>query len=389
VTATAATSAAFRAQFPHLRDTVYLASCSLSARSTAMDAAMAAMLDAMHHGLAWAAFEATLEQARDRFARLIGAAPEQVAVLPNATVAAYQVASGLIWWQGPRLLTCTAEFPGIAHVWAAQQPRGAEIVHVGQPSQAVTEADYLSVLDDRVELVSVPAVTYRDGIRLRVDRIAAAAHAAGAKVVVDAYQAVGVEPVDVDAWDCDWLIAGPAKYLCGLPGVVFLYARDPILPRNPRLTGWQAQRDPFSLQLDWHPDARRLQTGTPAVPALYAATAGLDLIASLDLRAARQHVVDLLDYAAARLTDDAETLSSPAAPDQRGAHIGIVDADPDALAASLAEERIIVAPRHGVVRLSTHYFNNRSDVDAAVAAIQRYRAIHPPARSNRTIPSPA
>ncbi|MEU7802764.1 aminotransferase class V-fold PLP-dependent enzyme [Micromonospora arborensis] len=372
----------FRREFPTLEHGVHLASCSLGARSTRLDAAMSAMLDAACRPGAWQSFEEQIDQLRQRCAALIGARPDQVALMPNASTGAYQVASTFRWqqppWQHrPRLVTTVAEFPSIAHVWLAQRPRGAEVVFVGDATSAVSAEDYLAVIDDRTALVSVPATTYRDGTRLRVATIAAAAHAVGAKVIVDAYQAVGVEPVNVDQLGCDYLIAGFSKYLLGLPGAALLYARNPEdEAQQPQLTGWFGRVDPSAFdprRLDFPPAAQRFETGTPAVPTVYAANAGLSLIDQLDLHAVRRHVEDLIAYAAAQLRGQGEAVRLAASPSAQGAHLPLLDSDPQALAAWLAEWGIAVSPRADVARLSVHAYTSRDDIDALCTALHAYR----------------
>jgi selenocysteine lyase/cysteine desulfurase len=210
-----------------------------------------------------------------------------------------------------------------------------------------------------------------------VASIARAARQAGARVFVDAYQALGVEPVDVRELDCDFLVAGASKYLLGLPGIAFLYLREPALAAQPpTLTGWFGRREPFAFdprRLDWAPDARRLETGTPPVPSLYAAGAGLELIAGVDAHAVREHVSALGDRATEQLTRAGARLLSPPHADSRGAHVALHDPDPAALAAHLARRDIAVAPRGDVVRLAFHYYTDTADVDTACAEIEKYR----------------
>ncbi len=360
----------FRARFPHLSTTAYLASCSLAARSQDVEFALLRMLDDMTAGDAWQRFEAATNTAKARFADLIGASPDQVAVLPNASVGAYQAASSLIWANRPALFTTGSEFPSIAHVWLAQRQRGADVRFV--------DADgYHELIDERVGLVSVPSAAYYDGARADVAAITAAAHASGALVFVDAYQSVGVEPIDVNHLGCDFLVAGAGKYLLGLPGVAFLYVRAPeARAADPTLTGWFGRVDPFAFdprRLDFAASAARYQTGTPAVPAGYAAAAGLGMVAELDPADIREHVAGLTAYAVDRLTDAGERLRTPPLPAQRGAHVGMVDPVPTALAAWLAERSVIVSPRRDIVRLAFHYFNNRDDVDEFCALLHEYR----------------
>jgi selenocysteine lyase/cysteine desulfurase len=379
-----AAPAAFRARFPMLAGTVHLASCSLGARSLDLDAALSAMLTAMAEGGApWQLFEVQATAARRGFAALVGAHPDQVALLPNATIGAYQVASTRDWSQRRRIVTTTAEFPSLAHVWLAQQARGAQVVFVerdGQRGGAGQEPagleDYLAAIDADTALVSVPLCTYRNGARFPVAEVAAAAHEAGAEVMVDAYQAAGVEPVDVAELGCDYLVAGTLKYLLGLPGVAFLYASRPTGRLAPELTGWFGRTDPFAFdpcRLDYPDHARRYETGTPAVPALYAANAGLGLLAGLDPHAVRRHVAGLVEETADRLAEQGERVWLPADPGRRGAQVALLDEDPAALAAWLAARRIAVSPRGPAVRLSYHYYNDTADIDAVCTEIAKYR----------------
>jgi len=356
----------FRARFPALADSVYLASCGLGARSLDLDAALATMLDTM----AWPAFEAQVTQARQRFAALVGATEEEIAVVPNASTGAFQVASTVDWTRRPELVATAAEFPSLSHVWLAQRARGADVLAV--PADRLSDA-----VSARTALVSVPLVTYQDGALLPVADVAAAAHAVGARVFVDAYQAVGVVPVDVSELDCDYLVAGTLKYLLGLPGLAFLYVRGGLtddLP--PQLTGWFGRVDPYAFDgttLDFPATARRFETGTPAVPACYAANAGLWLIGGQDPEALWQHVSDLVAKAAGTLAEQGEQVRTPPA---RGAHVAFDDEHPRELADWLAERHIVVSPRGGAVRLSFHHYNNDDDVAAVCAAIATYRGIH-------------
>ncbi|MBP2326414.1 selenocysteine lyase/cysteine desulfurase [Kibdelosporangium banguiense] len=364
-------AAEFRARFPMLGHTTHLATCSLGARSEALDDALAGMLDAMaEQGAPWHDFEIQTGLVRQRFADLIGARYDQIALVPNASVGAYQVASTVDLSERRRFVTTLTEFPSISHVWLAQWPRGAQVVHV-------EGSDYADVIDERTALVSVPMTTYLDSTRMPVADVVSAAHAVGARVFVDAYQAVGVEPVDVDEIGCDFLVAGTNKYLLGLPGVAFLYVRSgqaDDLP--PQLTGWFGRADPFLFdprKLDFPAHARRFETGTPPVPALYAANAGLGLISELDPHEVRAHVTDLVSRTLELLAEQGEQVRAARDPAGRGAHVALLDRDPAELARWLAARRIVISPRGDVGRISFHYYNNRDDVHAVCEEIKRYR----------------
>lgn len=371
-------SDAVREQLRPLTPGVHLAACSIAPRSGIIEQAMTSMFTAMSAPGTWPAFEERTAFARARFAALIGADTDQIAVQPNASTAAFQVASSLRWRRRRTIITTAAEFPGVAHVWLAQRVHGAEVLFVGERDGDVTGQDYLDAIDASTALVSVPAVTYRDGRRLPVAQITAAAHAAGARVFVDAYQAAGVEPIDVAALGCDYLVAGTGKYLLGLPGVAFLYLHEPTdADQRPQLTGWQGHADPHAfdpLNMRYPATARRYEAGTPAIPALYAAAGGLKLINSLDLRAVRRHISDLAGYAAQQLQADGEVLRLAEDPRDRGAHLALLDHDAEHLARWLGTRNTVVAPRTGVVRLALHAYSNRGDVDTVCEQIREYRS---------------
>ncbi|MFJ1542343.1 aminotransferase class V-fold PLP-dependent enzyme [Micromonospora chalcea] len=324
------------------------------------------MLTAMESpAVTWQAWEHQVTQLRHRVAALLGAQEHQIGLLADASTAAHQVGSARGWTTRSRIVTCSAEFPGVAHAWLTQRRRGAEVVFVGDRDGRVCLTDYLRAIDGRTALVSVPAVTYSSGQRLPVRDIVEAAHHAGAEVFVDAYQAFAVEPLDVRQWNCDYLVAGFGKYALGLPGVVALYEAAARGGRVPGLTGWQGRRDPHRFDphlVDWPDDARRFQVGTPAVPVVYAANAALSLIADLDLGQVRRHVAQMARLARELVTRQGLFVTTP---EEHGAHLAVLHPAPEAVTRWLADRHVAVAPRGRVVRLAMHAFTTAEDVETA------------------------
>jgi len=377
VVRTAMDSATFRNCFPILSDTVHLASCSLGPRSAALDDAMRRMLDELHRDpTPWDQWLAEVEQSRREFATLIGAGVEEVAVVPSATVGAFQVASTLGLARRPGIVTTDADYSSVAQVFAAQGQRGARVAHIPERGAGVPAEDYLAEIDERTALVSVPLVSYRTGARLPVAEVISAARAAGARVFVDAYQSAGVQPIDVAELDCDYLVSGCMKYLLGIPGIAFLYVRGGLDDEQPpQLTGFYGRANPIAFDphaLDWPQDARRMQINMPTLPAAMAANAGLKLVNGLDGAAVARHVGGLVDAAIERLAAIGAPLCSPTEPALRGPQVAIVDADPMGLAGFMNARRIFPARGH-VVRLSFHYFNDEADLDAACQAVDQWR----------------
>lgn len=357
------TPAEFRKHFPLLDDTVHLASCSLAPRSAALDEAMERMLTALRDDpTPWDMWLDEVEQSRRRFASLIGAAPAQVAVVPSATVAAYQTASTLRWDQRPWIVATDAEYASVAQVWAAQGPRWARVASVSASGRECLEA-----IDRRTNLVSMPLVSYHTGAVMPVAEVVGRAREVGARTFVDAYQAAGILPIDVAELGCDYLTSGTMKYLLGLPGVAYLYVREGVADElSPQLTGFFGRANPLAFDpqmLDFPEDARRFQVNLPTLPVALAANAGLRLIGDLDVGVVARHV----DALAARATDRLG-LPAPAGP-----QVSVPDDDPFGLARFLNQRRIFPA-RGRSVRLSFHYFNTDRDVDAACDAISQWWA---------------
>jgi selenocysteine lyase/cysteine desulfurase len=376
VSRAAVSPATFRDCFPILADTVHLASCSLGPRSMALDEALARMLDELHNDpTPWDQWLAEVEQSRVEFAKLIRARVDEVAVVPSATVGAFQVVSTLALAKRPGIVTTDADYSSVAQVFAAQ--RGAEVAYVTERATGVPTEDYLAAIDERTALVSIPLVSYRTGARLPVADVVARARAVGARVFVDAYQAAGVQPVDVTELGCDYLVSGCMKYLLGIPGIAFLYVRGGVTDdQPPPLTGFYGRANPIAFDphaLDWPHDARRMQINMPTLPSAMAANAGLKLVNSLDPAAVARHVAGLVDAAIERLTAIGAPLLSPTEPALRGPQVAVMDPDPMGLARFMNERRIFPARGH-VVRLSFHYFNDESDLGAACEAIEQWRS---------------
>jgi selenocysteine lyase/cysteine desulfurase len=370
------TPAQVRQLFPSLQHRVHLATCAIAPPSTPLTAALHLMLAALLT-TPWPEFESMTDYVREHAATVLGAATEQIALVPSVSVGTYQVASTQRWrGSRRRVLVSASDFPGVAHVWLAQQVRGCDVVFIDTAAGTDPLDAYRAALDEHTALVCAPLVTYRDGLRLPISDLAHAAHQAGAKLVVDASQAAGVMPVDVASLDCDYLITTTSKYLLGLPGLALLYARHPAAGPKPTLTGWQARQHPMAfdpLTLDWPASARRMETGTPAIAAVYAAVAGLQLIERLDLTAVHQHVTSLVNHAAQRLRAHGERLTLPKA-EHRGAHLVLHDPQPQVLADWLERHNVLTAPRAGVLRIAFHAFNDHEDVAQLCDAIERHRS---------------
>jgi selenocysteine lyase/cysteine desulfurase len=371
--------AAVRDRFPIFEHTTYINSCSQGALSTDVREAYEAYLAGWdEHGAEWEHWVERAEAARAAFARLVGARPDEVAVVTSVSQAVSAVVSALDLERRPRIVVSEFEFPTVGQIAHAQELRGAEVVHVRPEADGTIPAErFAEVVDERTAIVCCTAVSYRTGYRLDVAEVARIAHDAGALCLADSYQAAGSVPLEVSELGVDFLTAGTVKYLLASAGLAFLYVRSGLLGELlPTQTGWFADEDIFEMQIARyrpHGSARRFDAGTPPVPNIYAGLAGLALIERAGVEAVARHVRGLNERLLAGLDELGATVATPRS--SYGALVCVASTDPQALVAELAEERIVTSSRDRNLRISSHLYNVDEDVDRVVDSLARHRAL--------------
>jgi kynureninase len=286
----------------------------------------------------------------------------------NATVAEAIVLSCFdLGGERNRIVYEEQNFPSVRYLQQAQARRGAEIV-VCPDDAAVVEA-----IDERTLLVPISHVLFRSGEIQDVEAIVARAHEAGAFVVLDAYQSAGIVPLDVTALDVDFATGGSVKWLCGGPGAAWLYVRPDLAERlEPTLVGWQAHARPFAFEpeLEYAEGAARFLTGTPNVPALYAATAGYDVIEEIGVERIRESSLRQTELLI-RLADEAGfEVGSPRSAEWRAGTVTVRVPEFEAVHRELGERGILCDFRPDAgLRLGPHFYNTDEELVFCVEQI--------------------
>src|SRR5436309_13887341 len=368
--------ARYRSEFPIFRDKVYLNTCSLGALGDRARRKVAEFLDQWQSRGASAWYDvwwAALGELRARYARVVGAAPVEIALAPSISVALSAVAESLDYGRRNKVVITLLDFPTVAYQWLAKARRGVEVVVVESPDRVSVPVEAIArAVDERTALVATSHVYFTSGTIQDIAAVAEAAHASGALCLIDAYQSVGQVPVDVHASGVDFLTAGGLKWLLGGPGVVFLYAREDLARRlMPGVAGWFGHRDQFAFdprRLEFHDDARRFELGTPALAAIYAQLGGLDYVDEIGVPAIRAVTGALAEDLIARARERGFQPKVAAHPQQRSAIVMLPAVDPAAKVRALAEARIVADPRPGPALLSPFFYNVQDD---HVAALER------------------
>jgi kynureninase len=368
-----------RAQFPILQTTTYMISNSLGAMPRGVEDSLReyAATWATRGVRAWAERWWTMaEEVGDAIAPFIGAPTGSVAMCENVTAAHMAILSTLPPpATRPRIVCSAADFPSIIYLLRAQSSLGYELTIVPARDDGTADPEQIAdAIDERTALVAVSHVLFRTSFILDPRPIVERAHAVGTRVALDLYQAAGIIPVDLAASGADFAAGGCLKWLCGGPGNAFLYVRPDLATAvRPRFTGWMAHPSPFAFDTaDYEPLAgsRRMQTGTPAIPAYYAALPGLRLLASVGIDRIRatsiahtQRLLALVDQ------HDFETIATRDADRLAGT---VAVSVPDALdvARTLNARDIVVDYRPGVgIRLAPHVYNTLAEIDRTIDAI--------------------
>ncbi|HJR64114.1 MAG TPA: aminotransferase class V-fold PLP-dependent enzyme [Gemmatimonadaceae bacterium] len=370
---------AFRPEFPILERTTYLVSNSLGAMPRAVPERLAeyveqwAELGVRAWATGWWQMPITVG---DEIAPLIGAGPGSVAMLPNVSIAQAAVLSALDYSPPRDTIVMTGlDFPSVRYVYDGLAQRlGARIVVV--PSEdgiTIDQERLLAAIDERTRLVAISHVIFRSAFIMDAHAICRRAHDVGALVSLDAFHSVGVMPVDVVGAGVDFLTGGVLKWLCGGPGGCFLYASPAMSERlAPALTGWQAHARPFGFEpeMEYAPGAARWLSGTPPIPALFAAIDGPRIVRRAGIDAIRAKSVRqtsrLIELADAR----GYTVNAPRDAARRGGTVAFNVPHGYEVAQSLLARDILVdyRPEAGI-RVAPHFYTSDDELEEAVAAI--------------------
>jgi selenocysteine lyase/cysteine desulfurase len=353
---------ALRAEFSLLDRYIYFNACSLGplpARGRAALARYAQDWDEKGTPVWFADWLPLLARFRERIAELLKAPAGTTAIAPSVSVALTTLATGLPLPPGrDKVLIGELDFPTIGHQWLSRPGYEVEFVP-SRDGMTIPPSAFAERIDERTALVVTTHLFYTTGYLQDVRAIADAAHARGALCVIDGYQTCGCVPLDVAAMDCDAFVGGCLKWLSGGPGNAFLYVRPELIPQvRPQGTGWFATRDPFSFtlqELDFAEDARRLETGTWAVPSHYAGLAGLELILEVGVENIQERLRDLTDRILERCDEAGVRTFTPRERDLRCGIVTLECEHPEEVEARLHADGVIVDSRPGRVRLSPHW----------------------------------
>jgi kynureninase len=367
----------WRKEFPILERSTYLISNSLGAMPRAVYDYLRDYADswALRGVRAWE--EGWWDMAinvGDKIGALIGSGLGEISLHQNVTIT-QAVISSCFDFSGPRnkVVLVDLEFPSIVYFYLEQRRRGArvEIVKSEDGIYAPMEK-LLGAIDETTLLVPISQVLFRSASIVDARAIVERAHRVGAHVILDCFQAAGTIPLDVRGLETDFAVGGVLKWLCGGPGVAYLYTRADLRKKfSPMLTGWIAHQRPFDFEvgpIEPREDSFRYLNGTPHIPALYACQPGLEILAKVGIDRIRERSIRLTERLIQGALSRGWQVNTPRAASERAGTVSIDCPHAREVKSELIARDILVDYRPGAgVRLSPHFYNHEEEIDFALA----------------------
>ena len=365
-----------RALFPVTERAIYLNHAAVSPPPlTTIEAIQSQLRDVSENGsVNFRNWVAVKERARQLVAGMLGARPEQIAFMRNTSDGLSTVANGLDWRPGDNLVTFRNEFPSNIYPWLrVRDALGVEVRMCQERDGRIDLDELMGLIDRRTRLVAISQIQYASGFRTDLERLGRAARVHDALLVVDAIQALGVVPIDVESELIDVAAAACHKWLLTPEGVGLLYLSERARERiQPTLVGWISVPNPEdynNFEQGWNRGTLPWETGTGPAALLHGLEASLDLLTATGIANIQTHLEALTDHLCEKLRNTEYQVVSSRRPGEKSQIVsirhtaGLTSMD---LYSHLKKRDIITAPRGDRLRISPHLYNSFKEIDALV-----------------------
>ncbi|NQU24990.1 MAG: aminotransferase class V-fold PLP-dependent enzyme [Candidatus Nealsonbacteria bacterium] len=317
-----------------------------------------------------------IQRLRALAADLFGAETDEIALIRNTTEGINLVAQGFPWQPGDNVVTLANEFPANQYPWMNLADRGVETRRVPVLEGGVDLAQLAGACDRRTRIVTVSWVGFASGWRNDLEQLAQIAHGCGALFFLDAIQGLGVFPLDLRQTPIDFFAADGHKWLLGPEGAGLFFTRREHLDRlHPVGVGWNSVRgahDFSRIEFVLKQTAARYEGGTQNTPGLIGLGASLAMLGRIGFEAISDRVIELTDLACRRLGQLGAVIHSDRAPGHRSGIVSfeLPGRDAEELSRQCLRRHVVLSCRGGRLRISPHAYNDPSDVDRLIEALE-------------------
>ena len=373
----------WRSEFPILEKTVYLISHSLGAMPKRTYEKLHEYADkwATRGVRAWAEGWWDMPvSVGNQVASIIGADPGTVVMHQNVSICQSLILSCLNPTpERNKIVYSELNFPSVMYVYEAHARDGHLQIETVKSDDGITVPleRMLAAIDETTLLVPFSHVLFKSAFLQDAKAIIDRAHEVGAMVVLDTYQSAGTVPFNVSDLNVDFATGGSVKWLCGGPGAGYLYVRPDLQQKlEPKTTGWMAHEAPFAFDPDLHyaSDITRFLHGSPAIPALYAASSGYEIINTIGVDRIREKSTRQTTYLIHLAEEAGFTVTSPKDSTRRGGTVTVAHENAAAIAKELVRREFIIDFRPGAgVRISPHFYTTDNELELIVEEMKKIR----------------
>ena len=365
----------YRSLFPILSNYVHLASCSQGALAQPVSRAIEEYHNSLlEFGSNWDQSIMKVEATREKFAELIGAEIDEIAILTSVSDVISTIATCLPYEKNKNSIILTdIDFPTVGHIWLAQEQDRAKISIIRSSNGIIHLEQYEKEVKENTLLTCIPHVSYYNGYMQNLKEIANIVHKKGSMLLVDAYQSAGHIPINVKEMDIDILTTGTRKYMLGIPGVAFLYIKKELAEQlKPRLSGWfgQASETKFDVfNSIFAPGARRFETGTPSFISIYAAYEAINLLLKIGIHNIHLYLKELAELTREFGLQKGLQIIGPQSSECNSGMTSFYIGNASKIEGILREKKIIVSARNDVIRMAPHFYNTKDDLEYAISEL--------------------
>jgi len=371
----------YRSEFPITRRYAYMNHAAVSPLSLRVVKAMEELFQeySVHGIYRYPRWVERVEEVRSLLSRLIGCASDEIAFTGNTSQGLSMVAMGLPWESGDAVLIPEPEFPANVYPWMNLEQAGVQVRFFKRRNGRFGARELENSLTSGTRLISVSSVDFATGFRCDLEELGDFCRRKGILLCVDAVQATGVVPVDVKACGIHFLATGSHKWLLSPMGCGVLYVSRELTDRlNLQQVGWKSVRssdDFFHIDFQLKPDAGRFEPGSLNIPGIFALGAAVEMLLEVGIDQVFRRVLATTDRLSEGLRNRGFEIVTPLGREERSGILSFVPtADSERLWSFMTERKVSVSIRGSAIRLSPHFYNNKSDIDRFFRVLDRFTA---------------
>jgi selenocysteine lyase/cysteine desulfurase len=370
---------ALRADFPVTYQWAFLDHAAVAPLSGAARRAFDDYADDLaSHGVAHSArWTKRIDEVRALAGRLLHADPQDVAFVKNTSEGIDFVAEGFPWKPGDNVVTAEEEYPANIYPWLNLKDRGVETRRVPSRAGRIDLDDIRAALDARTRLVSLSAVEFASGYRNDLDALGTLCRERGIYFFVDAIQALGVLPLDVQASPIDFLSADGHKWLLGPEGAGIFYIRRELVDLlHPIGVGWHSvvgAWDFATVDFRLKPNAGRWESGSMNIGGISALGASIELLLDIGIDKLEKRVLELTDHVCERARQAGIDVFSSRQPGEASGIVSLLapgGVAPRDLVRRCRDAGIVINQRAGRLRVSPHVYNTIEEIERLIEVIK-------------------